>query len=79
MDMKFSSWEGMTKLLDREGAVTTNDMGLCGQSAAQSLNQSCGPFPKAVHPHSSLVTPTETFWKEGQIALHQDMLIQTDS
>lgn len=37
-----SSWEGMTKMPDREGAVTANDMGLCGQSVAQSLNRSCG-------------------------------------
>ena len=69
----------MNKTLDLEGAVATNDMGLCGQSVAQSLSWPCGQFPKAACPHVPLVTPTETFWKEGQIILHQGMLIQTDS
>lgn len=71
--------EGMNKTLDLEGAVATNDMGLCGQSVAQSLGWPRGQFPKAVHPHVSLVTPTETCRKEGQIILHQGVLIQTDS
>lgn len=45
---------------------------------ARASDSHSGQFPEAVCPHVSLVTPTETFWKEDQIALHQDMLIQTD-
>lgn len=65
----------MNNTLDLEGAVATNDMGLCGQS----FSWLHGQFPKEARPQVFLVTPTETHWKEGQIALHQDMLIQTDS
>lgn len=66
-------------MLYLKGAITTNDKGLCGQSLARHLNWSCVQFPEAARPHIRLVTPSETFYKEVQLVLHQVMLTQADS